>query len=951
MAHFIDRIAQYIYDEDLTLSDLTIVLPSQRAKKYLQRALFNNYNKPVFSPEIITMNRWVQNLNPLPIIDPTRALFKLYETHKAVDKEETQTLDEFLKWGKTLLSDFDEMDRYLIDSKDLFKNLADVKGIENWSFNSEEELTAGQKRFMRFWDLLSDYHSDFNDRLLKEGVCYMGSAYKNLASDIRVAFQDNPNKRFIFAGFNALSPAEKSIMKQLEKMGRATIFIDADEFYLDNTQHEAGAFLRDLLKDLNVSTLPFVGNRLKSKAQNIHIINCAQPTGQAKVSASILHNTIPKNALNDTLLLLADERMVVPVIKNIPRSIDSTNITLGMPLKNTAVRSWVDLLFTVQEHYQQFRTSSIYHKDFIRFIKHPFIHALSTKDDEIEIRKIEQLILDKNWLFISVDTFSFSNGLSAIADLFFMDWKAMNKSSILAKIRALNAQLFRCIDQDKNTIEKSTIYHFDDAIRKLENILIEFEPSINLGTFKSLFNQHWSSANIAYYGNPLDGLQVMGLLESRLLDFKNLIVIGLNDGSMPPTNPIQTLIPMDLRRHHNLPTPREKQGLFAHHFYRLLHEAQNVWITYSSAESSMGVDEPSRYIQQLELELARQNPNICLKREDYTLSNEDEESRPLQVSKTEALLHRLSEYFERKTSTSAIKTALNCPLDFYYKYLLGFGEEGQVEEEIEASSFGSFIHDTLEELYTPYARIQKTKDGSSPIEGKKVNLSALDVEHMIRTFKPILKEKFEEHFAFNKQSILEGKNFLSLEVASHLVNRFLKEERQLLKANKAHLYIEGLEIEMSANIRINIGDREQLVRFVGIIDRIDEVDGGSRIIDYKSGACKPEDVTIKGFTTDKESTMTEKLIKNIKKHKYVLQLLIYNWMYRENYGSYPLKTGIISMVNVSDGPFYLKNELTEDLDSLMELFEDALCQIIGELFDTNELIHHNIDSSFCDYCT
>lgn len=950
MSYFIDRIAEYIYEEELSLEHLTIILPSQRAKKYLQRALFNIYEKPIFSPKIITMNRWVQDLSPLPVIDPTRALFKLYDVHLAVDKEETQSLDEFLNWGKTLLSDFDEMDRYLIDSKDLFKNLADIKEIENWSFNTEEELTEGQKRFMRFWDLLPKYYQVFNERLRQDGECYMGQTYKELATHIDRAFVEDKERHFIFAGFNALSPAEKSIMKQLSKMGRADIFIDADEYYLDNNQHEAGTFMRDLMDTLHVSSLPFVGDRLLHDEKHIHIVNCAQPTGQAKVSATILNNEIKVNELSDTLLLLADEKMIVPVIKNIPKSISETNITLGMPLKNTAIRSWVDLLFTVQEHYQQFNTKSIYHKDFIRFIKHPFIHALCGDQDELEVKRLEQLILDKNWLFIAPKETSFSNELAHIIKLFFSPWTSVLKDEVTHNIRQLNTLLFDGIDKEKYTIEKAIIYHFDDALAKLENILQEFKPNLNLGTFKSIFNQHWVNATLAYYGNPLDGLQVMGLLETRLLDFKNIIVIGLNDGSMPPTNPIQTFVPMDLRRYHGLPTPREKQGLFAHHFYRLLHHAQRIWITYSSAESSMGMDEPSRYIQQLALELARKNANLKLTREDYTLSNKDEESQPLTVPKTPALLARLSDYFATRTSTSAIKTALSCPLDFYYKYLLGFGEEGEVEEEIEASSFGSFIHDTLEELYTPFARYQKDDKGEVTGEQKPKSLTYQDIDVMLKSFGSILRKKFEEHFAFNKKAALEGKNFLSLEVANHLVERYLKTERKLLKENEVHLFVDGLEIKLNATMEVFINNAKQPVRFVGIIDRIDNYKGGVRIIDYKSGTCSAEDVTIKSYDRDKNSSNVERLIKNINTQKYVLQLLIYNWMYHEKFDKYPDQVGIISMVNVQEGPFYLKNNLTPDTDSLMELFQEALTVIISDLFDEDQPVEHNVDAKYCVYC-
>ncbi|PKR82183.1 hypothetical protein CW751_02305 [Brumimicrobium salinarum] len=949
MSHFIDRIAQHIFEEQLPLEHLTIILPSQRAKKYLQRALFQVYDQPIFSPKIITMNRWVQELSPYPIIDPTRALFKLYDIHLKVDKEEPQSLDEFFKWGKTLLSDFDEMDRYLIDSKDLFKNLADIKDIENWSFDTEEELTEGQVRFMRFWDLLADYYQHFNEKLKDDGECYMGMAYRNLATQIDLAFEEDKATQFIFAGFNALSPAEISIMKQLKNMGKAEIFVDADEYYLNDNNHEAGQFIRDLFTELNVKKLPFVVDKIGKERKKIDIINCAQPTGQAKVSATILHQGIPNNELSETLLLLADEKLVVPVMKNIPKNVGDTNITLGLPLKNTAIKSWVDILFTVQEHFQQFNSKQIYHKDFVRFIKHPFIIGFCTDEELKAITKVEQTILSKNWTFIFPKQLKLGERISKLINLFFTPWNEAGKEYSLTQIRTLNQLIYQGLNNDKNAIERSILYHFDRSLVKLVSVLEEFKADLRLGTFKSLFNQHWINESIAYYGNPLDGLQVMGLLETRLIDFKNMIVVGLNDGSMPPTNPIQTIIPMDLRRYHNLPTPREKQGLFAHHFYRLLHHVENCWITYSSSDREMGgVDEPSRYIMQLQLELSRVNPLIEFNTYDYTISNEEEESELLTIPKTDAVLQRLDEYFKRRTSASAIKTALRCPMDFYYKYLLGFGEEDKVEEEIEASTFGDFIHNTLETLYEDFA--QFNSDGAKRENHK--SLSAIDVNQMRKKQKDVMKKHFYDFFNYSPNQNIEGKNYLSLEIAQHLTDRFLKQEEKELKDKDGHLFIVSLEMKLQSTLKLNVHGEEKEVNFIGFIDRIDDFNGKKRIIDYKSGKCTQQDVKLTKITSKAktEEDVVEEFIKKLKNSKYVFQMLVYNMLFYDKFGYYPEKVGIISMVNLYDGPFYLDNQMTETNEELMDLFKKTLTKIVSDLYDTEVDFEHDTKSDYCGYC-
>ncbi len=951
MSQFIDKIAQQIYEKDLPLDHLCIILPSQRAKKYLQRALFRVYGKPIFSPEIKTMNRWIQELSPVSIIENTRALFKLYKTHLAVDKEEPQTLDEFLHWGRILLSDFDEMDRYLIDSKDLFRNLANIKEIEEWSFRDTETLTEGQKKYMRFWDLLGDYYSHFNEVLKRDEECYMGSAYKNVATHIDLVFEKDKQAHFIFAGFNALSPAEVSIMKQLQRMGRGDIFIDADVFYLNNTNHEAGKFLREFLNALKLKTLPFVVDRLQTEQKEIQVINCAQPTGQAKVSATLLHDIIPHEELSKTLLLLADESLIVPVMKNIPKNVGNTNITLGLPLKNTALRSWVDLLFNVQEHHQQFKSNQIYHKDFIRFIKHPFIIGFCNQEELQAITEIERHILTDNWTFIYPERLNLGPRIVELIQRFFNPWRIGEKEYPLDTIRALNQIIFSALDKKENAIERSIIYHFDKAIIQLSAVLEEFQPNMNLGTFKSLFNQHWINESIAYYGNPLDGLQVMGLLETRLIDFKNMIVVGLNEGSMPPTNPIQSMIMMDLRKYHNLPTPREKQGLFAHHFYRLLHNVKHCWITYSSSNiDGMGMDEPSRFIMQLELELTRKNPLIQFKKFDYTLSNTEEQSNEIIIEKSKAILKRLDAYFNKRTSASSLKTALRCSLDFYYKYLLEFGEEDKVEEEVEANTFGNFIHQTLETLYRPFTQLDKK---GNPCPNHKP-IVAPDIDKMLGQQKRILEQQFINFFHYEKHQAIEGKNYLSLEVAQLLASNFLKKEKDELQHENDSLFIIGLEMKMKKSLLLNIFGTEKTINFTGYIDRIDEFKGEKRILDYKSGKCTEDDVKItrpRKKNVSEEDTI-EHLVGQLKSKKYVFQLLVYNMLFHEKFKYYPEKTGIISMVNLNDGPFYLENKLTDTLEELMDLFEKALVNIISRLYDTEIPFEHEDKGkfSYCSYC-
>lgn len=949
MKKFIEELTNYIKENDYNLSNLTIVIPSRRAKKYIQKSLFETYNKPIFSPEIITIDQWVRNHTEEIIIDKTRAVFKLYKIHKQLAGEENKGLDEFLKWGRTLLNDFDEIDRYELTSEQLFRNLRDVRELEAWNID-EDNMTDRQKRFLAFWESLPNYYKAYKKILAEEQAINMGAAYQKLSKNINLLFEKKKEKQFIFAGFNALSKAEMSIIKQLIKIGRAKYFIDADTFYFKDKNHEAGMFLREVCEAFDITQPSFVKNNIATQTKKVEVINCTQSTGQAKTVATILLDEIPVNELSDTVLLLANEEMVVPVLKNIPNKIKEANITLGLPLKNTALKSWCDLLFNMQENYLRFTTKSLYYKDFLKLIKHPFLLAIFSEEDKNELVKLEQFIANKNWLFLNLDKLDLSANAKEILSLTASVWNQTEKNypiKATAIVRELNSKLFKLIQGEEHALEKAILYNFDASLVKLTNILDEFKPQLTFNTFKSIFNEHWASESLAYYGNPLDGLQIMGLLETRLLDFKNVVVIGLNEGSMPPNNPIQTLIPMDLRRFHGLPTPREKQGLFAHHIYRMFHHAENVWITYSSAAHSMGVDEPSRYLHQIKLEMARSNPNIEYIEKDYTIKDSEQSSEKISIPKTDAILERLDDYFSHRTSASALNKFLACPLDFYYRYILGFGEEKEVEEDIEANNFGSFIHNTLEKLFEPFARFDKALQPTKA----KTNVTAFDIDKMMKEFPTLLQTEFIKHFDNKKEHLTTGKNYLSLQVAEFLMQKILKHQKQKLEENPdAKLFIDCVEGEFSKEIIVEIDKHQKLIRFTGFIDRIDNFNEQTRILDYKSGKCDESKVKIskkRNATSDLEALKI-----NLKDNHFVFQLLIYNMLYKEAFpnASYPENTGITSMVNIEDSPYFLTNKLTEDTESLMELFEETIHSIIRDIYDLEQPFEHNPDSKFCQYC-
>ena len=954
---FIPKIAKFIHSEELDLSHLTIVLPSERAKKYLTSALFDVYQKPLISPQMITMDKWIKSYSPETVIDKTRALIRLYEIHqKEVFKSTSdsasysdESFDEFIKWGDILLSDFNEIDRYLLDAKQVFKNLTDIKEIENWSFG-EEKLTEAQVRFMEFWDRLPGYYYALNDVLSKNSTCYSGKSFKFLANNIDVVFKEDKNHRFIFAGFNALSKAELSIIRQLETMGRADVFIDADVFYLDNKSHEAGFFLRELQSELGQKNLNFVGNNLSKNKLNVDMIECAQNTGQVKVASTVL-SELSEEELNNTLLLLADESLIASLMKNLPKSIGKANITLGLPIRNSLMKTWVELMFSVQENKKRFHTDAIYFNDLKDFSKHPFVLGMIDESEKQQLVELEQTIIKYNKIFISFEHLKIGETTKKLLSLLLHNWKIDSVENTWKEpmnlIREMNQLMYKNLGEEL-VFEKAILEGSDASLIDFQNGIEEGIPVMGLKSFKQLFNQHWGNKSIAYHGNPMEGLQIMGLLETRMLDFKKIICIGMNEGKMPPTNPIQTMIPMDLRAYLGLPTPREKQGLFAHHFYRLLHSCEDLTVTYTSALESIGSNEPSRYLMQLELELSRIHSNIAVKKSIYTLEGkQDTVSETIQ--KTPEIFQRMDDMLLKSSSASLFKTYLTCPLDFYYKRVMEFGEEKEVEEEVESNTFGTFIHNTLEILYTPFARFNEDGEKNTP---PPPNITSYDVEKMLKEYELIIYQQFLNHFNNDKDAFLLGKNRLSFEMAKKLTENFLKSEIKFLSEQKELVFIESLESRFEEMIEIEVNGVQKKVNLMGFVDRIDRVGDKIRIIDYKSGKVESKDVSFfTQYAKDTEEDIEGKIYKSLTERKHILQLTQYAYLYYKKYGVVP-ESSIISFISNNFKPFVLTAK-KYDLKEFIKNYPEYLGEILTEMYNDEILLEH-IDrgpfNTFCKYC-
>jgi RecB family exonuclease len=929
---FLQQLAFHIKNKNHDLRLLTIILPSERATKYLAEALLAEYGKPIFSPEITTIDRWVKK-HSKPIIDQTRLLIRLFEMYRETDEGRFETFEEFMTWGSMLLSDFDDIDRYMLDYTQVFKNLKAIKELESWKID-EEKFSASQKKFMEFWERIPTYFDNLHQKIKEKGFVTAGLAYRQLAENPEPLFEKNENQFFIFAGFNALSLAELTIIKKLIRRNSAEYIINADRYYLENPIHEAGAFLRKNLDFLEIKDPLFISNELNHKEIDIQVVECTQHTGQVKVAATELEKLLP-DEIDETLVLLSDESLIGAMVKNIPASVGKANITLGLPLSQTPIKSWVELIFDIQENKSRFKTDAFYFKDLQRSINNVLILAALNEKEKNHLINLEQETIRKNKIFQRIDLLHIGPVADSVLQGLTSNWKNDWKLA-MSHIRKLNSILLDSF-HSTSEFERNIVLIFDDSLLEFQRIIEEGIPEMNLRSFKSLFYQHWNRKNMAFHGNPTSGIQIMGLLETRLLDFERIFLLGFNEGKLPGINPVRTIIPMDLRNGLGLPSTRDKQGIFAHHFYRLLHNCKNLWITYTTAAEQIGSNEASRYLLQLKLELTKINKNAHISSQFYTVPFPELTELPSNiVNKKPEIFERLDFFFERSISASALNKYLICPLDFYYRYLVEFGEEKSVEEGVESNTFGSFIHKTLELLFKPFA--QRDVDGNY-VTPPPPNILPLDIDKMLVDFVPILHEQFLEFFGGDESLFKNGKNLLSYEMAMEITKNVLMKEKEFLSNTSEIVYIEQVEAAMNSELDVKINGVTKHIKFKGYIDRIDRVGNQYRVIDYKSGKVKDEDVKFK--------LVEDGLKQSFLKTKHALQLTLYCLFFKEKYNCFPDHAIIMSLVK-PEKLFVLDYE--KGIEGMTEVFQKLVEELLNEIYNMDINFEHNAEAKYCGYC-
>lgn len=907
---FLDKLVNHLlqkYSENL--SEIVVVLPNKRAKVFLLDKLKSHFENYFFAPKIISIEEFVQELSGVRSIDNIELLFEFYHIYLQLNNTETvQNFDQFSNWAKILLQDFNEIDRYLIEPNYVFSYLKDIEVLKRWDLSIDQKTELIEKQLL-FWDRLPEYYQEFYNHLLAKGLGYQGLIYREAVNHLEFFSSQMQSEKLIFAGFNALNQAEERIIQHLLAIGKAEILWDIDKVFLNDFQHDVGLFIRRFKEKwiyYKINPFEWIVDEF-SNEKNIDIIGTSRSIGQAKIVSNIILSLQKEEVSLDTVaVVLGDENLLIPTLHSLPSTVGSLNITMGYSAKNNPVQVFIHKLFKMHVNaIKRNRNSYVfYYRDVLDVLNNPIIESY------VQAGYLVDLIKKNNYTFIAHQKIiSLQGNKNSLFDLIFLKWDE-KPVSILENISKILLLIKHNVETDEteDKILKTFLYAVFKVINKLISYCSKNDYVQNLDTLFSIYKQIIDLAEVSFEGEPLSGLQIMGVLESRVLDFETVIITSMNEGKFPAGKSSNSFIPYDVKREIGLPTFKEKDAIYTYHFYHLLLRAKNIYLIYNTENDGLDGGEKSRFITQIEVEKQFKHVvnNRILQPEIPNIAYEKQI-----VPKSKAVLNRLHEIASGKGfSPSALTAYIRNPIQFYYQRLLSIREVEEVEENIALNTLGTIIHKTLEELYKPY--LNKF-------------LSVSDVDFMIAMADAEVFKQFKEEY--KEGEVTKGKNLLAFEVAKRNIFNFLKEEKRNIVSGDV---VKVIALETSLKEVIQDDRLPFQVTISGNVDRIEIRNNIVRIIDYKTGKVEQNSLRIKewnGLTLD---------VKNEK----IIQLLCYALMYEKEIKGKDMEVGIISFKNMRAGfmPFQYqveKEKLSMISNEMIENFKFELINLIAEILDSS----------------
>lgn len=951
MESFLKLVAADLYKHtEGNLAHTAVVFPNKRAGLFFNEYLAQESDSPIWSPAYVSISELFRSLSPWEVGDPVKLVCELYKIFRR-ETQSTETLDDFYFWGEMLISDFDDADKNKVDTDKLFSNLQDLRNImDDYTFIDDEQeeairqffqnfsierRTALKERFISLWNVLGNIYKGFRESLASQNIAYEGMMYRHVIEHLDV--DKLPYEKYVFVGFNVLNKVEHTLFTQLKDAGKAVFYWDYDEFYMkENRQavtHEAGEFIRRNLRDF---PSPLSGELFKnlSKPKEVHYIASSTENAQARYLPQWIRNnlTTPEK---ETAVVLCNEALLQPVLHSLPAEVKHVNITMGFPLSQTPVYSFLIALLELHTHGFNFKSGRYTFQSVVTLLKHPYTRQLTGQAELLEKE------LTRNNRFyplpgeLGKDEFltRLFTPLSGNLNL------CIRLSETLQQVAGIyQANTSGTEDTDAfNQLYRESLFKAYTTINRFRTLIEEDELTVQSETFRRLLVKVLSTTNIPFHGEPAIGMQVMGVLETRNLDFRHLVLLSVNEGQLPKSGGDSSFIPYNLRKAFGMTTIEHKIAVYAYYFYRLLQRAERITLIYNTSSDGLNRGEWSRFMLQFLIEWPHP-----ITRQFLEAGQSPQGTSPITVEKTPDVMRQMQSLFDvranpkAKFSPSALNYYLDCPLKFYYRYVAGLSAPDEVSAEIDSATFGSIFHYAAEHIY---------KDLTT--HGKVINKEAL--ETLLRNevkLQDYVDTAFKKLFFNVPQNEKPEYNGVQL-INSAVIARYLK---QLLQNDLRYAPFTFIASEMEVDEPIDIQTPKGVIksRIGGIIDRMDSKDGTLRIVDYKTGG-----------DADTPPHVESLFIPDKKRSNYVFQTFLYAAIMCRKQPTMKIAPALLYIHRAATetyspviqmGEPRKPKEAVEDFSKYEKEYRERLQGLLEEIFNPEKSFTQTEIIEKCTYC-
>ena len=951
MESFLKLVAADLYKHtEGNLAHTAVVFPNKRAGLFFNEYLAQESDSPIWSPAYVSISELFRSLSPWEVGDPVKLVCELYKIFRR-ETQSTETLDDFYFWGEMLISDFDDADKNRVDTDKLFSNLQDLRNImDDYTFIDDEQeeairqffqnfsierRTALKERFISLWNVLGNIYKGFRESLASQNIAYEGMMYRHVIEHLDV--DKLPYEKYVFVGFNVLNKVEHTLFTQLKDAGKAVFYWDYDEFYMkENRQavtHEAGEFIRRNLRDF---PSPLSGELFKnlSKPKEVHYIASSTENAQARYLPQWIRNnlTTPEK---ETAVVLCNEALLQPVLHSLPAEVKHVNITMGFPLSQTPVYSFLIALLELHTHGFNFKSGRYTFQSVVTLLKHPYTRQLTGQAELLEKE------LTRNNRFyplpgeLGKDEFltRLFTPLSGNLNL------CIRLSETLQQVAGIyQANTSGTEDTDAfNQLYRESLFKAYTTINRFRTLIEEDELTVQSETFRRLLVKILSTTNIPFHGEPAIGMQVMGVLETRNLDFRHLVLLSVNEGQLPKSGGDSSFIPYNLRKAFGMTTIEHKIAVYAYYFYRLLQRAERITLMYNTSSDGLNRGEWSRFMLQFLIEWPHP-----ITRQFLEAGQSPQGTSSITVEKTPDVMRRMQSLFDvranpkAKFSPSALNYYLDCPLKFYYRYVAGLSAPDEVSAEIDSATFGSIFHYAAEHIY---------KDLTT--HGKVINKEAL--ETLLRNevkLQDYVDTAFKKLFFNVPQNEKPEYNGVQL-INSAVIARYLK---QLLQNDLRYAPFTFIASEMEVDEPIDIQTPKGVIksRIGGIIDRMDSKDGTLRIVDYKTGG-----------DADTPPHVESLFIPDKKRSNYVFQTFLYAAIMCRKQPTMKIAPALLYIHRAATetyspviqmGEPRKPKEAVEDFSKYEKEYRERLQGLLEEIFNPEKSFTQTEIIEKCTYC-